>query len=266
VRTFDGKAVVITGGATGIGLALAKQFANHGARLLLAARRRERLDEAAATLASSGAEVAVHECDVTDRDQVEALADFAWERLGGVDVIVNNAGVGPIASTVVDAKREDVQRVFDINLFGVWNGASVFGQRFIAQGTPAAIYNVGSENCFFRAVPLGSGYTASKHAVLVMTEALREELPHHIDVSLICPGLVQSELSEATADGMDTDQYAALAMTQLLAGEFFVVSHAYNIVRIRARHAEIEAAYGRWAPRYPGDDEFDLRTLMARSS
>lgn len=265
MQDFDSKVIVITGGATGIGFALAKQFARQGGRIVIAARRRERLDQAAATLAAGGTEVRVFQCDVTDRSQVEALADFAWGRFGRVDVIVNNAGVGPIASSVVDARRDDVERVFDINLFGVWNGVSVFGQRFIAQGTPAAIYNVGSENCFFRAVPLGAGYTASKHAVLVMTEALREELPDHIDVSLICPGLVKSELSEITNDGMDTDEFAALAMKQILAGQFFVVSHAYNIVRIRARYEEIDAAYARYAPRYQGDDEFDVRTLMAVS-
>jgi NAD(P)-dependent dehydrogenase (short-subunit alcohol dehydrogenase family) len=266
MQDFDGKGIVITGGATGIGFALAKQFARHGGRIVIAARRRDRLNQAAAALAAGGTEVAVFQCDVTDRSQVEALADFAWERLGQVDVIVNNAGVGPITSSVIEASREDVQRVLDVNLFGVWNGVSVFGQRFIAQGTPAAIYNVGSENCFFRAVPLGTGYTASKHAVLVLTEALREELPEHIEVSLICPGLVRSELSEATDDGMDTDAYAALAMKQILEGRFFVVSHAYNIVRIRARYEEIEAAFAEYAPRYEGDDEFDLRTLMARSA
>lgn len=262
MRDFNGKGIVVTGGATGIGFALAKQFTQRGARVVLAARRRGRLDEAASRLAASGAEVAVFECDVTDRSQVEALADFAWDRFGQVDVIVNNAGVGPIDSTVVDASRTDVQRIFEINLFGVWNGVSVFGRRFIAQGTPAAVYNVGSENCFFRAVPLGTGYTASKHAVLVLTEALREELPDHIDVSLICPGLVQSELSEATNDGMDADAYAARAFEQLIAGEFFVVSHAYNIVRIRERSLELEAAYARYAPRYDSDDEFDVRTIM----
>ena len=64
---------------------------------------------------------------------------------------------------------------------------------------------------------------------------------------------------------MDTDEFAELAMKQLLAGQFFVVSHAYNLVRIRARHEEIEAAYARYAPRYQGDDEFDVRTLMAGS-
>lgn len=266
MQDFDGKVVVITGGATGIGFALAKQFAERGARIVIAARRRERLAEAAAILAASGAGVRVFECDVTRRDQVEALADFAWEQFGNVDVIVNNAGVLPTLSPVIEASRDDVQRVFDVDFFGVWNGVSVFGQRFIAQGTPAAIYNVGSENCFFSAVPQGGGYVAAKHAVLAMTEALREELPDYIEVSLICPGLVKSELGEVTNDGMDTDRFAALAMTQILAGEFLIVSHAYNIVRIRSRYEEIEAAYAKYAPRYPGDKEFDVRTLGAKSN
>lgn len=264
MQDFNGKVVVITGGATGIGFALAKQFGDRGARIVLAARRRERLDEAAAVLAAGGLEVRVFECDVTDRSQVEALADFAWEQFGHVDVVVNNAGVGPVMASVIDTKREDVQKLLDVNLFGVWNGVSVFGQRFIAQGTPAAIYNVGSENCFFSAVPKGAGYVASKHALLAMTYALREELPDHIEVSLICPGLVKSELSEVTDAGMDTDRFAALAMTQLLAGEFLIVSHAYNIVRIRDRSEEIDAAYAKYAPRYAGDDEFDVRTLGAK--
>jgi NAD(P)-dependent dehydrogenase (short-subunit alcohol dehydrogenase family) len=266
MQDFNGKVVVITGAATGIGFSLAKQFVARGADVVIAARRRERLDEAASTLIANGGEVRVFECDVTERDQVEALADFATQEFGGADVLVNNAGVGPVAATVIDARREDVQRVLDVNLFGVWNGVSVFGRRFMQQGTPAAIYNVGSENCFFNAVPKGAGYVASKHAVLAMTAALREEVPDHIEVGLICPGLVQSELARETSEGMDTDRYAALVMTQILAGEFFIVSHAYNIVRIRARNEEIERAFKKYAPRYEGDDEFDVRSLGVKYS
>jgi NAD(P)-dependent dehydrogenase (short-subunit alcohol dehydrogenase family) len=264
MRDFNGKTTVITGAATGIGFALAKQFAVCGARLVLAARRRDRLDQAAAALSASSADVRVFECDVVQRDQVEALADFACAEFGRVDVLVNNAGVGPVPSTVIDAKREDVQRVLDVNLFGAWNGVSVFGRRFIAQGTPAAIYNVGSENCFFNAVPEGAGYITSKHALLAMTMALREEVPGHIEVALICPGLVQSELARETSEGMDTDKFAALVMEQILAGESLIVSHAYNIVRIRERVQEIERAFEIYAPRYDGDDEFDVRTLGAK--
>ncbi len=261
MKDFSGKVVVITGAATGIGYALAKQFAAHGANLVIAGRRREKLKDASRTLSATGRNVCAFECDVTEREQVQALADFTVREFGRVDVIVNNAGVGPISSTVIDASREDVQSIIDINLFGVWNGVSVFGKLFKEQGTPAAIYNVGSENCFFNAVPLGSGYIASKHALLAMTVALREEVPDHIEVALICPGLVQSDLSKETDFGMDADRYAALVMRQLLAGEFFIVSHAYNLKRIRDQHDEVERAYETYAPRYDGDDEFDVRTL-----
>ena len=109
MKDFNGKVVVVTGGATGIGFALAKQFGAKGAKLVLAARRRNRLDQAASELSATGVEVRTFECDVTQRDQVEALADFAWKEFGTVDVIVNNAGHGSISSPVIEAKHEDVQ-------------------------------------------------------------------------------------------------------------------------------------------------------------
>ncbi|MGF7149783.1 NAD(P)-dependent dehydrogenase (short-subunit alcohol dehydrogenase family) [Sphingomonas zeicaulis] len=264
MKDFKERTVVITGAATGIGYALAKQFAERGAKLVLAARRLNRLEEAAAALTGAGAEVRVLECDVTRLDDVVRLADAAWAEFGRVDVIVNNAGVGPIRSKVIDARREDVQSVLDVNLFGVWNCVSEFGRRFVAQGTPAAIYNVGSENCFFNAVPEGAGYVASKHALLAMTVALCEEVPDHIEVALIAPGLVRSELSRETTEGMDTDAYAALVLKQIEAGEFYIVSHAYNPVRIHERIDALDRAYAAYAPRYDGDDEFDVRTLGAR--
>jgi NAD(P)-dependent dehydrogenase (short-subunit alcohol dehydrogenase family) len=264
MKDFKDKVVVITGAATGIGFALAQQFAQRGARIVMAARRRQRLEEAAAALASTGADIRVYECDVADREQVEALASFTWEEFGGADVLVNNAGIGAKTTTVIEASREDVQSVLDVNLFGVWNGVSVFGQRFLERGTPAAIYNVGSENCFFNAVPQGAAYIASKHALLAMTLALREEVPSFIEVGLICPGLVQSELAKETAKGMEATAFAQIVMDQIDRGEFFIVSHAYNIVRIRERQNEIAHAFDTYAPRYPGDDEFDVRTLGAR--
>lgn len=266
MKDFESKVVVITGGATGIGFALAKQFAARGARIVLAGRRLGRLQEAQGSLAPSGADVRVFACDVTKRGDVEKLADFAWEEFGHVDVIVNNAGVGPILSSVIDTNQSDVEGIFAINFFGAWNGVSVFGSRFIQQGTAAAIYNVGSENCFFNAVPKGAGYVASKHALMAMTNALREELPDFIEVSLICPGLVKSELTELTDVGMDTDKFADLAMEQITAGKYYIVSHAYNMERIQPIQQEIGDAFAEYAPRYEGDEEFDVRSLGVKHS
>ncbi|WP_109123603.1 SDR family NAD(P)-dependent oxidoreductase [Dyella sp. C11] len=265
MKDFKNKVVVITGGATGIGFALAKQFAHLGADLLIAGINQEKLESAVDDLRKLGRRVESFKCDVTDRARVEGLADYAWKTFGNVDVIVNNAGVGPIPSSVVDSKIEDVQSVLAVNLFGVLNGISIFGKRLIEQGTPSAIYNVGSENSFFNAIPEGAGYVASKHAVLAMTVALREELPKHVETALICPGLVRSDLAKETQEGMDTDAYAALVMKQIMAGEFYIVSHAFNFVRISARWREIEAAFKKYAPRYSGDVEFDVRTLGVKN-
>ena len=269
MEDFNDKIIVITGGATGIGLALARAFGREGAKLVLSARRENRLREAVDALTSEGIEASYATCDVTDLAQVEALADTCWERHGHVDVIVNNAGMNqPAPGPVIAMPMADVHKVLGVNLFGVWHGSAVFGRRFVEQGTPAAIYNIGSENSLFNAVPGAAAYVASKHAVLAMTDALREEMPDFVDVSLICPGFVRSELgpAELMSLGMDTDKFAATTLDQLKAGRYFVVSHAYNMAHIDQRYEEIRESFATYAPRYEGDAEFDIRTLAQRMS
>ena len=265
MNQFKNKVVVITGGATGIGFSFAKRFGEEGARIVIASRRLKRVNEAVEALQEMGFEARGTTCDVTQLADVEALADFAWDAFGQVDVIVNNAGIGSALKPVLEMTRDDVMKTLDVNLFGVWQGVSVFGKRMLEQGTPCAIYNVGSENSFFNAVPMGSEYVASKHALHAMTVALREEVPDFMEVGFICPGLVNSELGEdGISFGMDTDQYTAVAMEQIKAGKFYIVSHAYNKARIDNRYAEISEAYNTYAPRYEGDEEYDVRILMAR--
>lgn len=262
---FKGKVVAITGGATGIGYSFAKRFGNDGARVIISGRRESRLKEAVKNLTDQGVESKFFKCDVTKRQEVEKFADFAWNEFGHVDIILNNAGMMLPQCSVIDIPEDEVRRIFDVNFFGVWNGIAVFGKRFIKQGTPAAIYNVGSESSLFNGVSMGATYVATKHAVLAITEALREEVPEFIEVSLICPGFVKSELGDlggAMNFAMDTDKFTAIAMEQIKNGEFFIVSHAYNMVRINERHTEISKAYERYAPRYEGDNEFDTRILF----
>jgi len=136
----------------------------------------------------------------------------------------------------------------------------------IEQGTPASIYNVGSELSFFSSVPNATAYMATKHAILGLTEGLREEMPKFIDVGLVVPGFVGTEMhtAEAAALGMDADQFAALIMPQIRAGERFVVSHAFNIEHINARFEAISNAYSSYAPRYKGDEAYDVKTLINR--
>lgn len=267
MKNFKDKVVVITGGATGIGFSFAKKFGAEGAKVVISGRREDRLQEAVKALSDIKIEAKYFQCDVTKRQEVEKLADFTWDVFGTVDVIVNNAGTSGSRIPLIDFPIEEFHKVYDVNIFGIVNGVSVFGKRFIEQGTPAAIYNIGSENSLFNAIPRGgAAYVSSKHAVLAITEILREEVPEFIEVGLICPGFTRSELVDpaATQYAMDTDKYAEIAMEQIKNGEFFIVSHAYNIVRINERHDALVKAFERYAPRYDGDEEFDVRTLIAK--
>ncbi len=264
--SFRDKTVVITGGATGIGFALAKRFGADGAKVVIGEPRRDRLDDALAALAGLGVEADAMTMDVTDPASVAAFADFAWDRRGAVHLLINNAGVGLGPKRMTDLPLKDVRRVFDVNFFGVWHGAAEFGRRMVEQGEPAAIYNTGSENSFFNAMPKMAAYIASKHAVRGLTEAMREEFPDFITIGLICPGFVKSEMTPPPFGdlAMDADLFAEKAVEQIRAGAFYVVTHACNMDRIKPVHDEIEAAYARYAPRYDGDDAFDVRTLAAR--
>ncbi len=265
MKDFKDKVVVITGGATGIGFSFAKQFGKEGAKIVITGRRKNRLDEAVERLTQLGIEAKSKVCDVTRREQVEALADFCWSAYDKVNILINNAGT-MFTKPLLETTIQDFQGLYNVNIFGLLNGSQVFGKRFIQQGTPAAIYNLGSENSLFHGVPLGAAYVSSKHVVLAITESLKEELPDFIEVGLICPGFVMSELGpeEAMQMGMDTDQYTSMAMEQIKAGKFYIVSHAYNIKHIEDRYQAIREAFARYAPRYEGDEEFDVRTLMAR--
>lgn len=258
--SFASKTVVITGGASGIGLGFAKVMGQEGANIVICDILPERIDTALAELKSLDINAVGKICNVAKMEEVEELADFSWETYGSVDVILNGAGIGS-SGAVIEVDRTDIEKVLDVNFYGVWNGCKVFGSRFVEQGTPAAIYNIGSENSLYNFVPKAFAYHVTKHAVLTMTDALREEMPEYIDVSLICPGWVHTNL--APHNGMSVEEYIPIALEQLKAGKFFVVSHAYNVERIKNRYDEITEAYETYAPRYDGDDEYDLRTYIA---
>ena len=264
---LSNKQVVITGGASGIGYALAKALGNHGCKVMIAEPDAERLKAAVQTLKASGCDACYQVCDVTDLRAVEALADAAWDRFDRVDMVFNNAGIGIPQMPIVDTPMDQLRALFDVNFFGVWHGCQVFAKRFIEQGTPAGIYNTGSENSLFNAVPQNAGYLATKHALLGFTDNLREQMPEFVRVGLIIPGFVASGLTAPIAHlAMDADKFAEIVLKQIADGQFYIVSHAYNMEHIKARYEEISAAYAAYAARYDGDEEYDVRHLLAGMS
>lgn len=265
---FAGKTAVITGGATGIGLALAKQMGAAGARIILFEPREDVLGEAVDGLKTLGIDAKYLVGDVTDAAAVEALADFAWAENGRGDIIVNNAGVGGLRGGIFDTDLAAARALYEVNFWGVWHGIQAFGKRYRADGLPSAIYTTASENALFNALPSGGGaYVSGKHALFGLMDVLRREVHRKADLAqiklgVIIPGWVATALSNEM--GMDADRFAATIFAQMQAGEYYLVGHAYNIVRMRERIDELEAAFARYAPRYEGDEEYDVQLYYAR--
>lgn len=257
---------VITGGASGIGLAVAKELGARGVRLVLGDLPGERLDGAVAALIAAGIDAKAVPCDVSDLAQVEALAEAAFAALGRVDLVFNNAGVGGPRGKLWEVDPAAARAHYDVNFWGVWHGCRAFAPRLIAQSGRSAIYNTGSENSLFCAMPHSAAYISAKHAVLGLTENLREDLPEHVHAGLVIPGWVHTSIGpDATMrHGMAVDRFAAIIVPQMLACERFVVAHAYNVERIHERIDALDAAFAAHAPRYDGDEEFDVRIVVER--
>ena len=140
--TVDGCRVVITGGASGIGLAIARQLADCGCQIVLAD-----VDAAALTIcAYERGSFHTFVCDVTQQDALEALADFSWATLGGVDLVFANAGVGLPLRPLLDQTEAHARWVMEVNYFGVWHTLQTFGPRLIEQGSQCHVVVTGSEN------------------------------------------------------------------------------------------------------------------------
>jgi NAD(P)-dependent dehydrogenase (short-subunit alcohol dehydrogenase family) len=267
--SLDGKVAVVTGGASGIGAGIGRALARAGAHVVVADLDRAAAEVTAAELGALGVRAPAVGCDVRERASVEALAEHAWGAFGRVDVVVNNAGVLPPVGRLVDLAEHEVRRVLDVNVVGVWQGCSVFGRRLIEQGTPAHILNTGSENSLGIPHTGAAAYTASKHAVLGLSDVLRRELPDFIGVSVLCPGMVATRLGStdtnpALAAGMDADEVGRRSVEGILRGDFYILTHPPVVELARERWEELSAAFSSQAPRFPGDEELDTREILQR--
>ncbi|ODU46607.1 SDR family oxidoreductase [uncultured Aquimonas sp.] len=184
------KVILITGASSGIGEATARVLARQGHRVLLGARRTERLAQIAADIRWAGDTAEYRALDVTQGEDAKAFVAFAQERFGRVDVIFNNAGVMPV-SPMSALKTEEWDRIIDVNIRGVLNGIAAVLPIMEAQGS-GHIINTASTGAHAVGAQFGV-YCASKYAVRAITEGLRQEMDR-IRVTLISPGVTESEL------------------------------------------------------------------------
>ena len=191
------KVIVITGASSGIGEATARLLASQGARVVLGARRRERLESLAASIRNQGGVAEYRVTDVTRQEDVQALLDLAVERFGRVDVLVNNAGVMPL-SPLAALKIDEWNQMIDVNIRGVLHG--IAAALPLMQGQRSGqIINVASIAAY-KPIATGAVYCATKAAVVSLSEALRQEVGGDIRVTVISPGVTESDLAETISD------------------------------------------------------------------
>lgn len=265
---------VITGGATGIGAALAKAIAERGGKVVIGDIDLESAESTAAEIREAGGIAWTFAADHADPASLETLAATAFEYLGRVDLVFANAGVGaggPLYST----PQRNIDWVLLVNLIGPIALARAFVPKLIAQGSPSRFIITASEHGV--GLPARGGqasiYTVSKHGALAVAETLRRDLANtNVAVSVICPAVVISEIwnplrtrhdrfggprfaseehRNSQADGLPADIAAQRILAGIDAGEFYLLTHGNDIAEVhRARADEIESALERFSARY----------------
>ena len=194
---IKGKAVVITGASSGIGQATALLLAERGAKVVLGARGLDRLEALAARIADAGGEVVCARTDVRKRDDLSQLVKLSCDRYGKLDVLVNNAGIGPI-SPLDQLRVEDWEDMIDINIKGVLYGIAAALPIFRAQGFGHFVNT--ASTAAHRIVPNMAVYAGTKIAVRAISEGLRQEAGDKLRVTVISPGFTRTNFAESMTD------------------------------------------------------------------
>jgi|TARA_B100000809_G_scaffold30267_2_gene26261 NADP-dependent 3-hydroxy acid dehydrogenase YdfG len=280
MRNITGKVAFITGGASGMGLAMARSFAAAGMKVAIADIEQDALDRVKAEFDASNAEVITLQVDVTDRAAMEAAADATEAAFDKVHVLVNNAGVA-VGGSLDQMSYEDWDWVMGVNLDGVVNGLQAFVQRIKAHGEGGHVVNTASLAGHFAIPGLGI-YTATKYAVVGISETLRADLKQHdIGVSVLCPGVVntnifdsgrnrpshlqgetdtakmvlsedvagpeqEQRLTEMMAKALDPAVVGDMVLHSIQEDEFYIFSHPELEPMVSGRAAEVTDAFARW--------------------
>ncbi|HEX7969416.1 MAG TPA: SDR family NAD(P)-dependent oxidoreductase [Stellaceae bacterium] len=274
MRDFSGKGAFVTGGASGIGLALGRAFAGLGMKVMLADIDRDALEQAVRQLGETGAELRGVLCDVSDRTAVQRAAQAAFNAFGKVHVVCNNAGVSA-GGPMEEVPPADWDWVIGVNLMGVIYGIEAFVPHMKAHGEGSHIVNTGSMAGMVS--PPGMGpYNACKHAVVTLSETLAAELAgSNIGVSVLCPGWVNTrinqsgrnrparfgppretpaaareraaEIAELLRTGMDPTEVAARVVAAVRDNDLHIFTHPAMRPALDDRFRRILAAYDKAA-------------------
>jgi NAD(P)-dependent dehydrogenase (short-subunit alcohol dehydrogenase family) len=260
------KVAVVTGGASGIGYALAEQFLAEGMRVMIADIEVDALGAAHERLRAGGGDIAAFVCDVSDEGQVLDLATETYEQFGTAHVVCNNAGVGGGVGPIWEIGQPAWDWTFGVNLWGVLHGIRAFVPRLVAQGEGHVVNTASLAG--LKAPPFMGPYNATKHAVVALSETLALELASigsPVKVSALCPGFIRTAIAESdrnwpgppgdrpasegseagelirqlVAGGGDPTDLAARVVDAIRADQFFILSedeHA-GVSRQRADEA-----------------------------
>ena len=279
ITTFEGKTAFITGGASGIGLGIAREFVARGAQVVLADLRPDHIEDALAEFAGGGQSNAVSaiNLDVTSREKYAEAAQRMQDEFGGIDILVNNAGVG-LEGPAVKATFADFDFGFGVNIGGVINGFVTFLPQMMAHGRGGHIVSTSSVG----AEVVGSSnmaiYAASKAAVSHYCEAVKPELAeYNIGISILVPGPVRSRIHETnqnrpehlragsgfaeseeklsrrivSEDWMDPLEVGRKVADGVLADATYIVTHGFAKERMRQRAEAVLAATPEPGPNEP---------------
>jgi NAD(P)-dependent dehydrogenase (short-subunit alcohol dehydrogenase family) len=281
---FKGRVAVVTGAASGIGLGVTERFLKEGMKVVLADVEKGNLDREVARLSKEGGDVLGVICDVRDPESVKDLAARTLSHYGAVHVVFNNAGVGP-AGPMLETTPEDWRWIVDVNLLGVAYGVTTFGP-IMKEAGEGHIINTASEAGHVSSAALGM-YTATKHAVVGLSESLYRELEGTgVSVHCLCPNLVKTEifnsernrddgadmtpsqtatmapLREAiTAMGISPAQVAGDIVDAMRADRFWIFTHDITKQALAVRHEDIKAGRNPTNP-YVGLDGLEDITAL----